>query len=276
MEIEISGLLDKEYTVFNTKYYFDKEGKQGRDIDIHAVPHKDYGYEDLKPLHLRIDIAIECKKSETHTWVFFTRPYEFLSALSFSGQYETSVPRVSTDSFDWLIRKCLKPHYRKFERIAIAYDEIKKKKYGSSRRDIFEAVHQLLKFTCYEIHESFIRRSKLTDLPPEHELIFVFFPILVFDGDMFEVTFDSGKPRLKRRNHILVSTHYRCPYCQEVRSFMVDVVHRSHFSEFMKILDTDYYEMTENILKNRDGLVKKAKETRIKFLEKSVRFSVEK
>lgn len=38
LEIEISTLLDKEYLVFNTQYYFDDEIKRGRDIDIYAIP----------------------------------------------------------------------------------------------------------------------------------------------------------------------------------------------------------------------------------------------
>lgn len=39
LEIEISTLLDKEYVVFNTQYYFDEEIKQGRDLDIYAIPY---------------------------------------------------------------------------------------------------------------------------------------------------------------------------------------------------------------------------------------------
>lgn len=38
LEIEISNLLDKDYVVFNTQYYFDEKAKQGRDIDIYASP----------------------------------------------------------------------------------------------------------------------------------------------------------------------------------------------------------------------------------------------
>jgi len=268
LEIEISNLLGKEYVVFNTQYYFDKEIEQGRDIDIHAMP---LGFNEmdkrLAPLRLRTDIAVECKKSETHAWVFYTRQNIPVGGYHISGQFKTSVPkpkRYSSDSFQWMLRKCLAFHYCEFKRVAIAYDEIRKKKDGSSRRDIFEATHQLLKFICYEIHQSFIRRSKLTDLPPEDELIFVVFPILVFDGDMFEVTFDSKEPKLERKNHIMLGTHYRCPFCQEVESFTVDIVHRSYFSVFMKILRADFLGLKKMILKNHDELVKRSKETRRK------------
>lgn len=293
LEIEISGLLDKEYVVFNTQYYFDEKTKQGRAIDIHAMP---FGSSRMKkldkaiaPFRLRTEIVAECKKSETHAWVFFTRPHIPVSGHHISGQYKTDVPEprsFSVDSFSWLFQKCLTLHYYDFKRIAIAYDEIKtekmkkenitrKEKNGSSRREIFTAVSQLVKFTCYELHQILSRISKLPKPPSDRELITIFFPTLVFNGDMFEVTLESGKPKVKRKNHILLATHFRCPHCQKVESFIIDVVHFSYFSEFMKILEADFYKIRKNVLEKHDKLIKKAKETRIKCVEESARFSVE-
>jgi len=287
LEIEISNLLDKDYVVFNTKYYFDEETKKGRDIDIYASPSYfdvDRKLVDLEkkllPFKLRTEIAVECKKSETHAWVFYTSQNVKLSGYHISGQVKTSVPKrrtFSTDSFEWILQKCLTFHYRKFERVAIAYDEIKKKKLekektkkdNSTRRELFEAINQLVKFTCYEIHQSFDRISKLPKPSMYKAVILIFFPTIVFDGDMFEVTFDSGEPKLERKNHIILGTTYRCPYCQEVESFMFDVVHRSYFSEFMKILRADYTEVRKSMLKKHDELVKSAKNTRQKYGSKT-------
>ena len=79
LEIEISNLLEKDYVVFNTQYYFDEESKQGRDIDIFA--HSMYFDLDKKlrdlderllPFKVRTEPAIECKKSEKKPWVFFS------------------------------------------------------------------------------------------------------------------------------------------------------------------------------------------------------------
>lgn len=286
LEIEISNLLDKEYLVFNTQYYFDEEGKQGRDIDIYAVPldvETDTKLVEMEkkllPFRLRTELVIECKKIETHAWVFYNRHNPPISGYHISGQFKTSVPKprkFSTDSFGWALEKCLALHYYKFERVAIAYEEIKKtklekenkkrktQKENPSRREIFEAINQLRKFTCDEMHQIFSRISKLPKLSSDRELIVIFFPIIAFDGDMFEVTFDSDKPKLERKNHILLATHYRCPYCHEVESFLIDVVHRSYFSEFMKILKADFYEVRKNMLQKHEELVTKAKEDRIK------------
>lgn len=279
LEIETSNSLENEkFVVFNTQYYFDEEAQQGRDIDIYALPLEPDPLDDkLLPFVLTTDVSIECKKSETHAWVFYTRPRIPMSSIYMEGQIRVTVPRpkeFSADSFEWLLQqKCLTLHYDKIERIAIAYEEIKKTKLakgtgkegknGSSRREIFEAINQLVKFTCYEIHQTQTRITKLTSTY-DREYITILFPVIVFDGDLFEVFFDSGEPKLQRKNHILLTTHYRCPYCREVESFTVDIVHRSYFGEFLKVLKTKFYKTRENILGKRDELLKKAKEDRNK------------
>lgn len=235
----------------------------------------------LFPFKLRTEIAVECKKSETHAWVFYTRQNTKVSGYHISGQFKTSVPKrrtFSIDSFEWMLQKCLTFHYCEFERVAIAYDEIKKKKLekektkkdGSSRRELFEAINQLVKFTCYETHQIFSRISNLPESSSDREFIIIFFPTIVLDGDMFEVTFDSGEPKIERKNHIILETNYRCPCCQEVESFMFDVVHRSYFSEFMKILRVDYTKVRKNVLKEYDELVKSAKENRQKYQSETI------
>lgn len=279
LEIEISDLLENErFVVFNTQYYFDEEAKQGRDIDIYALPLEPDPLDDrLLPLSLSTDLAIECKKSETHAWVFYTRPRIPMSSIYMRGQYRTTVPEPKghpTESFDWLLQEeCLSLHYDKFERIAIAYEEIKKRKMdketgkevknGSSRKEIFEAINQLVKFTCYEIHGT---HARIKELPrTEREYITIFFPIIVFDGDMFEVFLVSGEPHLEKKTHMLLTTHYRCPYCGEVESFTVDIVHRSYFREFLRITKKHFYATRETMWKKRDELLKKAKEDRMQF-----------
>lgn len=276
LEIEISNLLDKNYDVYNNAQYVDMDTLQNRNIDIHAspfypdAPSESYA-KKLAPFLLRNEIAIECKKSDTHAWVFFTRPsaigseYE-LPGASITGEFKSSVPIVEpyTESFEWWLLEIPNLHHSKFDRIAISYDEIKKKKDGSQRREIFEAVQQLVKFTSYEIHESLLRRSKLPDLNPEEELIFYLFPVLVFDGDMFEATFASGEPRLERRDQILLDAPYRCPYCKEVESFIIDVVHRAYFKKFMEVLEADFRMLREAIIKNHRELLKRAQEDRMR------------
>ncbi len=276
LEIRVSNLLDNRgYVVFNTQYYFDEEAKQGRDIDIYAIPKDCYSKEDkLAPFKVRSELAIECKKSETYAWFFYTRPRIPMSSIYIRGQYRTTVPQPETysaQSFQALFEnELLELHYDNFERVAIAYDEIKKRKNekkknegeSKGRKEIFEAVNQLVKFTCYEIHQTFNRIEKFKKSTAHSEYLIFFFPIIVFDGDLFEVSFSSGEPRLDRRNHILLTTHYRCPYCQEVESYTLDIVNTSYFDDFLKIMAKSYWGIRETILKNHVELVKRAEEKR--------------
>lgn len=285
LEIEVSSILEHEsFVVFNSQYYFDEEAKQGRDIDIYAIPIFEI-HDRLLPLRLSTDLVIECKKSETHAWVFYTRPRIPMSGIYMSGQFRTTVPKPEGDitkSFEWLLQQhCLDLHYDDFAQIAIAYDEIKKRKMdaesgrdrknGSSRKEIFEAINQLVKFTNYEMHKTHERIARVKQSRRHHqEIVTLFFPIVVFDGDMFEVFFDVGEPRLERRKHMILGTHYRCPYCENVESYTIDIVHRPYFQEFMRLWKRRFDSTEQRMLKNHSELLRRASEDRTKLTERSL------
>ena len=266
LEIEISALLDKEYLVFNTQYYFDEELKQGRDIDIYAIPHVNidvFTDEELRkkldPFHLRTEIAVECKKSETHVWMFYTRPLiPPISRIYIQGQYRDKFSQTSTPSLvESLLFDRLILHYDEIKEAAIAYDEIKKKGNTKSRRGIFRGVNQLVKFIYYEIGT-----PKEPNISEKDFIILMFFPIIVFEGNMYRVTLESGNPIPQKVNHVLIRTNHRSLYTKEVNGFLVDVVHRSYFPEFMKKLNSDFLKITNVILQYHDEFLKKAEETK--------------
>lgn len=280
LEIEVSNILEEErFAVFNTQYYFDAEAQQGRDIDVYAMPIERVD-DGLSPLALNMNLAIECKKSETHAWVFYTRPRIPMSSIYIRGQFRTTVPKpekFSPESFEWFLQEsCLALHYNRFAEIAIAYDEIKKRKMdtesgrerrnGSSRKEIFEAVNQLVKFTSYEMHQIY-RRIASVSQTPYREVITLFFPIMVFDGDMFVMFLDDGEPRLERREHVILGTHYRCPYCDNVESYTVDIVHRPIFKGFLQLWKTHIADTTKVMRGNHSELLAKANEDRAIFAE---------
>ena len=265
LEIEISNILDKrKYVVFNTQYYFDEEAQKGRAIDIYALPLDPDPYNDkILPFRLRTELMIECKKSESYAWVFYTRPRLPMTSIYTRGQLTTWLPKrkqFSADSSEWFFEsQCLKLHYDSFNRIAVAYDELKKAKSStkkdSHRREIFEAINQLVKFVNYLNHKTETRISELPEGSPHRELIMILFPVIVFDGDMFEVVFNHKEPKLKKTNHILLSTHRHCPYCKESKSFTIDIVHRSYFEEFTDLLKTHFVKLNTIFLEKRDELL---------------------
>jgi len=277
LEIEISNILDgKDYIVFNSQYYFDEELQQGRDIDLYAVPlDSDPLIEKISkkilPLVLRLELAIECKKSESYAWVFYTRPRIPENIIYMEGQLTTTFPEIkgfSGDSSKWLLeQECLKLHYDRFDRIAVAYDELKKgkanEKVGAHRNEIFEATNQLIKFVNYLNHHTEKNLSELPKDRPKRELMMILFPIIVCDGDMFEVFFKGGEPTLWKTKHVLLSTNRHCPYCKESKSFTIDVVHRSYFEEFIDSIKTPSIKMNKVILEKHKELLSKIKNDRL-------------
>jgi hypothetical protein len=264
LEIETSEILEsRHFVVFNSEYYFDEEAQKGRDLDIYALPLEPDPLNDaILPFRLRFELAIECKKSDAYAWVFYTRPRLPMSSVYVGGQLTTTFPKRkkwSEDSADWFFdRECLKLHYDRFDRIAIAYDELKKdkanEKAGSHRNEIFEATNQLVKFVNYLNHRTGKLVSELPAETPYREVIMILFPVIVFDGDMFEVFFKGNEPMLWKTKHILLSTHRYCPYCKESKSFTIDIVHRSYIEEFTDLLITYFVKMNEIFLEKRDDL----------------------
>jgi hypothetical protein len=270
LEIEISNILEsKAFLLFNSNYYFDEEIQKGREIDIYAFPTNEEKWsKKLRPFAFNPYLAIECKKSESHAWIFYTRP-RLSGGMFVNGHYASSVPSIdefSTDSFEWCFEEeTLKFHYDKFRLSAIAYDEIKKTKTtGStekSRKEIFEATNQLVKYVRYESSEATKRYMRLHE-KFGREYIQLAFPIIVFDGDMYEATFYSGQLKLQKTNHILLSTHFRCPYSQEVKNFTIDVVNKAQFPTFVDLMTKDIMDCSEAIYLNKDELLKRAERNR--------------
>jgi hypothetical protein len=265
LEIETSEILEsRHYVVFNSEYYFDEEAQQGRELDVYALPLDPDPLNDaILPFRLRLELAIECKKSEAYAWVFYTRPRLPMSSIYIRGQLTTTFPKRkkwSKDSSGWFLEtECLKLHYDRFDRIAVAYDELKKgkanEKAGAHRNEIFEATNQLTKFVNYLKHRTEKNLSELPNDSPKHEIIMVLFPIIVFDGDLFEVFFKGGEPMLWKTKHILLSAHRYCPYCKESKSFTIDIVNRSYFGEFIDLLRTYFVKMNAIFLEKHDDLL---------------------
>lgn len=274
LEIEVSIMLDPDYIVFNTSYYFDEDAQQDRDIDIYAIPMENTEVftneklaKKMDPFFLGTEVAIECKKSTTHCWIFFTRPFLKPSNLHTSGQYLDKFSQTPVASgvegllFDKLYHyKKNRLHYDHFDEAAIAYDEIKKQGKSKSRKDIFEGSNQLVKFVCYERG-----LPEKPDISKPDFQIMMYFPIIVFDGDMYEVKLESGKPKLEKTNHVLIRKSYRSPYTKQVERFLIDIVHRSYFSEFLKQLNSDFRKMRKAILESHDEFIKKAEEAKQEY-----------
>jgi hypothetical protein len=116
LEIETYSILASHgWIPFTNDYYFDSDEQKEREIDLSAVPMPEIDEKyrlrnPVAPFNLDVRLVIECKKSDTHAWIFFTRPAN--SIFNYSGQtldyiqirsnnYERSILRARARYVGW-------------------------------------------------------------------------------------------------------------------------------------------------------------------------------
>lgn len=252
LEIEVSSILEKKWDVVNTASYFDQDEKTMRSIDIAATK----SFNDIAPHFLEVNLDIECKKDENFAWVFFTRPFEFDWEEDVDGQYLDELQICSknlemTQLWEILFKSPL--HYAKVKRAAIAFDAFylqgKKTSYRTEKNEIFEAENQLKKYILYK-NEQDMRLS----YPPLYRFV-VHLPCMVFDGKLFEAIAKEGDITLKESNWITLITSSRTSYSTYPRNYLIDIVEKSYFKKFLRMINKDFRTLKETI---------KEKERRIK------------
>jgi len=270
LEIEISSMLDNKYSVTNNEYFFDWEEEKAREIDIAAYPlkreHQDAKIEPFRVVHR---LAIECKKSNTHAWIFLTRPENL---FWFQGQrmgfLKIATKDLMLDFVDIILSTSKSQlHYHSFERVASTYAEIKYQGSKSKKSEIFEAKNQLVKFVAYDIAQFHKRLERRKFDPTTSHLIWLYHPTIVFDGKLYEAIIKNGSPQLFERKHLLLSTTYSPAYVRDFPgtespelTYLIDVVRKDFFDNFLQILEKDYITLWKCVSDNLKRLRKIANE----------------
>lgn len=259
LEIEISSLLRDRWDVFHREIYFDRDEKKTRDIDLLAFYPLPLG--KLLPLLPHLGMVIECKKNENFAWVFFTVPMEYAPEESIDGQYLDELQIQMKNTEPTQVRDIIlgetSLHYHKFKRLAVTFDEVylkgKKHEYDRGKREIFEAENQLKKFIMHR------KEKVIEENPPITGRIFIYFPCIVFDGEIFEAIVYKGELELKKRKHLILTSQYRPSYSVWEENFIIDIVHKSYFRDYLKKIRRDIESLSETAVKNRDYLVSEIK-----------------
>jgi hypothetical protein len=142
LEIEVSDLMERAgWIIFNNQPYLDEDEGKTREIDIYAIheTEADQFVTEPKPrIFVGTDIVIECKKSTTHAWIFFTRPKGLPPGF---GQDQTlDFLQVHSNGKKRFMSTVALPklHYDKFHTVAHTYAEAKLQGESSEKREIFE------------------------------------------------------------------------------------------------------------------------------------------
>ncbi len=263
LEIEVSSFLDKDWIVYNNEPFVDEDEGKTREVDIFAV-HKSslfpYSYFKRRDVFiLTTDLVVECKKAMTHAWVFFMRPYP-------PGQDERGPPDGHTvdflEAFSQGKQSFLdgidfpKIHYDRVSKMAYNYHEVKLQKdtKGEGEKSIFEAQSQLWKDLTYE---SKIAREAM-EKDRSARVVYIFFPVIVLDGQLFEASGPSERLQLHESNHIILNFSRRSKALGEEKAFMIDVVTKEYFRQYIAIVTRDIETIRNHFKKKRQHLIDRA------------------
>ena len=234
LEIEVSKVLKRhEWRVLNQQYYFDRDERKGRTIDVMAyvAEHSEIG--DYKPFH--VSLIIECKSSST-PWVFWTTQKDKkLFSFPFMLVKHWARPRGITPGRkrydDWLKWMPYSHIYSpNLDRVALIHYEPFKKGKG---RKIFEASNQVMKALSFEL----MRHKKLALLMPNLHALFILYPVIVFDGRLFELRVENGDLKV-------LPVEYLQYWTSTLREdFLIDVIKKEFLSTYLEELKAEINKM---------------------------------
>lgn len=213
LELEIASLLEKNgWDVFFQYSYYDKKQDKVRAADLLCFRKKLIG--DFSH-HNKVAIIIECKKSSKHGWAFHTIPKRgsqvglWLLAEMLERIDEIKTGDVNND-LHWLkmdtkiaTHCCIPPNHPD---------------------DFYEALNQIL--------------SDVNNIGLELKNTlngFTVFPIILFDGPMWEFYNENDALKVKEIDYVqFLSSALKT---QEVKSYLIDIVKKSYFEQFLHLLD---------------------------------------
>ncbi len=263
LEIEVADLLEDRWLVSNNEVYLDEDEGKTRDIDVFAI-HKTETDQLrwLRPprLFLATDLAVECKRSESHAWVFPTRRKLTPPGIG-SGQTLDFLQVFSNRTSSFLRGKFLelpKLHFDTINDIAHAGLCSKtERREGSIKRDrdeIFQATNQLMKFS-----HDFLRGygNRIATNPAARHIVFLFLTI-AFDGLLYEARTKNGKWSLKPTSHVLLRTGRYSKTFGDYETYMVDVVTKENLANHIKTVESDISLLMNEFTFNAQNLTARA------------------
>jgi len=201
LEIEVSQVFQKHsWKTANQFPYFDEKEKKIRAVDVVATKN--------------IALVFECKKSTDHPWAFYTAPksHPWPELIVKGGVIRTSKgAEVPPTTF---------PHSHildaKIKAGMISYTPFGKKD------DFFEAKNQVLNGLFYV-------SPKKEDGAPG----FPTYPVIVFDGEMYEFYLDNGKLRIAP----IVYLQFIASSPISRGDYLIDVLRKSYLLKFLEIVN---------------------------------------
>jgi len=236
-EIEVGNILRKaNWIVINQAPYIDKITKKIRTIDVSAF--KPVPIPKLKGFQ----VIVECKKSEQHEWVFHTqhKTNEYQTAMwTLAELFKTMGNPAIMEKFNELSKACkatnlfgypLEQHNKQI--LSSKMSSLTKLHYFDET--IRMGIMHLMPNKNDDFFEATQQIGAIVRSMNEPEKNFVQFPVIVFDGEMFEFYQENAEMKVNPINHLQYTL-----IDGEMPLRTIDIVRKSYFSEFIAMIEND-------------------------------------
>jgi hypothetical protein len=229
LEIEVTAILKKSgWDVQNQVYYQDKDEGKPRSVDVIATKawFESFGVYD----RFSITLVIECKKS-VKPWVFFmTSKSRNLFEFPFFYIKNFSQPELEK-SINFIKWSQEQMHYVSSSRecAVISYEPFKEGK----GQEILEATHQVTK--ALKDHLEFCKKAAtMISMEPA----FLLYPVIVFDGHIFEYAVQNEDLKISRSDYVQFLMG---------NDFLIDVIERNSLPDYLKMVDEEITTLKERL-----------------------------
>lgn len=255
-EITVSSSLESiGWAVMHNPSYLDPQTGKSREFDIRA--YKEFPEPEHRPsLRLGVYLLVECKKSEK-PWVFFTTPCvnEIVPDRRIEEFIQTSKripPKVIwADGARNQLQSKGNPadfhHYFSQDRWARTFHHMFRGEENESSKQIYGAIMSVVNTVLFY-------RDNYTH---DANWVPVFYPVIVFNGELFEaVVHTKTNLTLNRSDHLVLEYHLAMPskYAGgEVRedTFLIDVLTDNFLSDFERLIDHESKTLLERMARYR-------------------------
>jgi len=240
LEIYCLNICSKKRTgrMPNIRYLYEGNLKE---IDLYAF------FEEINldpregenPQHTLTSIVVECKKSNS-PWVFFSsKLYGSEDVFCFSkycSDFDSYFASNNAPNLQAQIYKKLRKNHNKYAKgvpYCLSYFEAFRKPGVPS--DIYKAIESVLSYLHFRSASEKSRAEKrgyFTEF---------FYPVVVLEGNLFGAEIVGDEIHVKKMDHI----HLRVDYKDNI--YMVDVVTKDNFENFLDIIETDHHDFVESI-----------------------------
>lgn len=226
LELRVSELLNNMgYHIANNLFYVDLDEGKGREIDLRAL--KNYNFNlGSKQYYVRHLLLIECKKSLDKPWVIFTSP----ETVYDSAYYEVDCLGANfSTNIKWVEK-----HLDQLESI---HPFCKCKNRGRSFFEPFKnnQTNETIVKALMSSAKASIGMRDVKFASGGNSICF-YYPIVVFEGKLFEAFLKNGEIVINETDRLMVSFFYESSKYKNEK-FIIPIITEKSLTPFLNELD---------------------------------------